>query len=115
MVWLRAIFMMVMLVAILPWGAFTAQFASPIKPAAEVSGGGISVDVAEPDVKAVRAAKRCKGPAIPGSPCEPQILVIVPAAGADVEPRVSVAWFTPADVRLGGTFDETALDPPIPG
>ena len=115
MIWLRTIFMVVMIVAILPWGAFTAQFASPIKPTAEVSGVSVSVDVAEPEVKAVRAAKRCKGPALPGSPCGPQVLAIVPAAGADVEPRVSVAWFTPADVRLGGTFDETALDPPIPG
>ncbi len=115
MVWMRTIFMMVMIVTILPWGAFAAQFVSPMKPAAEVSGVSVSGDVAEPDAKAVRVAKRCKGPALPGSPCGPQILVNVPAAGEDVAPRVSVAWFTPADVRLDSTFDETALDPPIPG
>lgn len=115
MVSLRTIFMAVMIVAILPWGASTAEFAAPIKPTAELSGVPVSVDAAEPDGKAVRAAKRCKGPALPGSPCGPQILADLPPAGVDVEPRVSAAWFAPADVRLDGTFDEAALDPPIPG
>ena len=112
---LRTILALVMIVAILPWGAFTAPFPTPAKPAAEVSITSLVAAVAEPEVRFFKAAKRCKGPSLPGSPCGPQTIISGPASVVFSPPRVTGVRFARADTRLNGTFDETALDPPILG
>jgi len=111
----RTFLALVMIVAMLPWGAFTAQFPTAVKPAAELSMASVVADVAEPDVRSFKDVKRCKGPAMPGSPCGPQTIIGVSVSVVASPPRMSTAWFAQADAQLNGTFDETALDPPISG
>ena len=114
-VWLRTILAMVLIVAILPWGAFTAQFPGAVKPAAELSMASVVSDIAGPKYRYVKAAKRCKGSALPGSPCGPQTIIGVSVSVVVPPPSSSEARFARANTRLNGTFDETAFDPPILG
>ncbi len=103
---------MVMIVAVLPWGAFTAQFPAPAGRAAEATIVSVVGAEKEAEVKSLKASKRCKGPALLGSPCGPQTIISGPDSVVLSLPRVSEARFARTDIRLTGTFEEKALDPP---
>lgn len=114
MTFLKTLLVSVMVVAFLPWGAFTAKFATSVQSG--IAGFETSVEQDTPTTDAtllVSGMKRCKGPALPGSPCGPIVILFSRVDIPDVAPVVSQILFAFSVVRLRGEDHETLLDPPI--
>lgn len=111
---MRSLLLTIMIIAFLPWGAFSANFA--LATATEISGSEklLSPDPSGADRAVVVAnAKRCKGPALLGSPCGPAMIVTIPAKEPAIIESHSKAKFAWRSDRLDGTDDSSTLDPPI--
>lgn len=90
MAWLRSLLLAFLVVAVLPWGAYAADFGgaaqpalagpSPVAAAPLLSDAGDGTRVRLSGTPAAHAAvSLCHGPAIPGSPCNPVPGVLPPA------------------------------------
>jgi hypothetical protein len=112
----RVIALFILILAILPWGAYT----SALKPQVQDSGFALpfpearqtaSRDEPPGPTLAVSIGKRCHGPAILGSPCGPQ--VVLPGASP-----LSASIAGSAELRPGlhalpmGIAPPSSLDPP---
>lgn len=111
---LRPLLLMVMIVAFLPWGAFSAKFAVAGNAEATASETIIAVDPsgAENPV-VVDRPKRCKGSALPGSPCGPAIIATLSVEEPTIVQPFSKAMYIWREDHLDGTDDPAVLDPPI--
>lgn len=80
---LRALFLMLLVLAVLPWGAFAAELSprAPRDPAVTASAGGSAQPGAEASL-----SRRCSSPALPGSPCHPDNGLLPAPAAAPVSP-----------------------------
>lgn len=74
---LTRLFLLLTVLALLPLGSFSAKFDTAPHPAAAISTqlGDSTVAPAPHDKTFVSVLKRCKGPALPGSPCNPALAV----------------------------------------
>lgn len=110
----RALFLVLIVLAVLPWGAF----ASAQVPA--------SAGVAQPDMVAraqvlddpapgakvtVGLQRRCPGPALPGAPCQPDH-VLLPVQTEPPEDRPMRAPVPHSDAVRAGLNPSRPLDPP---
>ena len=72
---LTRLFLLLTVLALLPWGSFTAKFGTSPRVAAVISAQLDETAVAPAPTSKTFAStlKRCKGPALPGSPCNPAL------------------------------------------
>ena len=108
-----------LVLALLPWGSFAPRFGTPVSQipahsarldaAQQASDTGIAA--LTPDKTYASAAKRCKAPALPGSPCDP-VLAVLPAETTLVFASAYSALYTEALHRLIGQSPPLSLGPP---
>lgn len=111
---LKALFVSVMIVALLPWGAFTPKFATSVQSGIAGFETSVQQRATTTDAKLlVSGKKHCKGPALLGSSCGPVIVLGARVDVPDVAPVPTQIRFALSVVRLRGVSDETLLDPPI--
>lgn len=74
---LTRLFLLLTVLALLPLGSFAPKFGTAPHPAAAISAqlGDRALAPAPNDKTFVSVLKRCKGPALPGSPCNPALAV----------------------------------------
>ncbi len=103
---LRLCLLLVLVLALLPWGASARTYSHPVAVSAETA---LTADISD---TAVSPARRCKGAALLGSPCGPDLaLTTLPAA-----PQQHAGASMPfrAEPRLpGGRVVSGLKDPPI--
>lgn len=99
------------MVALLPLGAYVAQRVLPVMP--QPSAAQAAPEVAQADDTTIVTSERrkCRGPALPGTSCNPLLFFEPPAALP--EPSAQRPPFEPADpARSVGRVPSGALDPP---
>ena len=74
---LTRLFLLLTVLALLPFGSFSAKFGTGPRPVAVISAQLDDIAfAATPSEKTFASAQsRCKGPALPGSPCNPALVV----------------------------------------
>lgn len=103
---LRAICVMALCLAVLPWGAFAAHVSQPDR-------GDVSVQtIAHTEEGAtLTATRRCHGPALPGAPCHPDP-GLLPAGIQGPLPEGGDALQRMTGAAMRGITPARALDPP---
>lgn len=111
---LRSLLLMLMIVAFLPWGAFSAKFGVSDDSNGQTSQAVAASEVSHADAPAVSdRAKGCKGPALPGSPCGPSVIAVPPVGQVGINPSITKAVFHWRDDRFEAADRPAVLDPPI--
>lgn len=110
----RPVLTFLLLVAMLPWGAYAGSHGAALPDAdflASVASDGTAAADLEQATQVVLAAKRCRGPALPGASCGPD--VGLPGTSALVQPtRTALSLWPAAPPLLVGPGPEGLLDPP---
>lgn len=114
---MRALFLIVLMIAVLPWGAFaagptlggTAQAMPPLVKA-EIA---VMMVAVPDDAPGLTPQRRCHGPALPGSVCHPDQIVLPATVPVSARQSQTVHGLY-ADIRLRGIRLSGALDPPRP-
>lgn len=114
---LTRLLLLLTLLALLPVGSFNLKFGGNLRPAAVIStqleailqDGDTSVSTPSRETRFAAALKRCNGPGIPGSGCNPALVVLLT--------EVSLAFTSPATaLRPAGWPQMTAYrTPPLLG
>lgn len=101
-----------LVLAVLPWGAWIGAHSVAPRIGHALAASADQALPPLPDT-AIKAAKRCRGPALPGAPCGPDMAPTAetPAPAPDVGP--ASAWLARAEVRGSGLPPPGFLDPPI--
>jgi hypothetical protein len=111
---LRSVLLMLMIVAFLPWGAFSAKFVLSVESALDDSQTLVAPGKYETDKSVVAVkAKRCKGPSLPGSPCGPSVIATQSVDVPDYNRLPTQARFIRHIDLLEGVSSAAFLDPPI--
>ena len=115
MAMLRGLLVVVLMTAVLPWGAFRSASAFEIAPDGRGSASYLPEGTTDTDRASgvVKPAKRCKGPALLGSPCGVAVVAPEVAGLPDRAFILSIAWFLRSELRHDGITPENGLDPPI--
>lgn len=104
---LRFIFAVLLVLVLLPWGAYSAQM-----PQAANLQAGLSAEATQTETNLV-APKHCRGPALPGSPCNP-VLGLLPEAAAIAGTQGVAHLRASADLAAIRQDLSPPLEPPRP-
>ena len=118
MVIVRSIAIFILILAVMPWGAYTTARAAQIQQQTRIAAAIHDTDqiAASPDTQQTVASvapmrKRCHGPALLGSPCGPY--ATIPASTVPLSPVTSVASVLSGVGTLpSGGIPRGTLDPP---
>jgi len=111
---LRSFILTLMIVAFLPWGAFSAKFAVPAKIGLDESQTLVAPGPFDADLPVVAdRSKRCKGPSLPGSPCGPAMIATPSVDAQEYIRPPTQARYALQDHHLESVDDPAVLDPPI--
>lgn len=111
---LRTVLLTLMIVAFLPWGAFSAKFVLSVELALDDSQTLVAPGKFDTDKSLVSdRSKRCKGPSLPGSPCGPAVIATQSGDVPDYNRRPTQARFRRHVHLLEGVASAAVLDPPI--
>jgi hypothetical protein len=114
----RSIALLILILAIMPWGAYTSALAAHAQKVtgstfglSDAAHDGASIHERTMSVVAAPKGKRCHGPAVLGSPCGPQ--AVVPAETTLVTPAEAIAAIRPGAGKLPlGMKPPGTLEPP---
>lgn len=112
MVLIRHMLCLLLVLAVLPWGAWSGAH-GPAQGIAHAVAAPADQALPPPPDTAIKAVKRCRGPALPGAPCG---LDIAPAAETPAPAPAAgpaSAWLARVQVRGTGLPPPGFLDPPI--
>lgn len=111
---LRSLLLTLMIVAFLPWGAFSAKFALSVELALDDSQTLVAPGKFDTDKSVVAdRSKRCKGPSLPGSPCGPAVIATQSVDVPDYNRLPTQSRFIRHVDLLEGVASAAVLDPPI--
>lgn len=118
MAFVRSIFIFILILAVMPWGAYTTARAAQIQQHTRLAADIHDTDqiAASPDTQQTAASvapmrKRCHGPALLGSPCGPY--ATIPASTLPLSPLNSVASvLSEVGTLPSGVTPRGTLDPP---
>lgn len=112
---LRSLCLLVLCVAVFPWAAYAH---TPSAPVAAAGLAGTIIEIGQDnDLRAApqaTAQRRCHGPALPGSTCQPD-QGLLPAAMLTAPDRPDGTALPAPSLRMRGIVAARALDPPRTG
>lgn len=109
---LRALLLVLLVVAVLPWGAFASAHAVPVPGDTQRDASTQIMDIpTQNEAAAIGLQRRCHGPALPGSPCQPDH-VLLPVQDAMPERGSAVVLRLKAGRAGSGLPPSGPLDPP---
>lgn len=120
MVWLRSLALLLLVFAVMPWGAYSGAIAVHSRLHQEPGSAGAGPDAAGVAVSAgdlrdgmsfAPKPKRCRTAVLLGSPCGPDLALPESARSPDLR-GVADAVLPDGKVHLAGVKLEGSLDPP---